>query len=185
MTLPWPYIEKMATFMLKKRSKRCSRQESIVINSRNYNRKNKIYAFIEKIKAEHSLPDRINYDCTIVLTEGGPTSHDKGCGCLAFMTGHSPRGGVLQVGRGGDVARIYRIAYALNRLHSKWSQPGIKHKKRWRMTKAGVRISAKIRQIVQDLHEKLTKFLCTSFSVILLSCKYESSKKIRSGQRKL
>jgi hypothetical protein len=52
-----------------KEEKRAKQQtESIVINSRNYNRKNKIYAFIEKIKAEHSFPDRINYDCRIVLT---------------------------------------------------------------------------------------------------------------------
>jgi len=52
---------------VKKRSKRCSRQEGIVINSRNYNRKNKIYVFIEKIKAEHSFSDRMNYDCGIAL----------------------------------------------------------------------------------------------------------------------
>jgi len=72
----------MAKFMLKKGSRRSSRQESIIISSRSYNRKNKIYAFIKKIKAEHSLADRINYDCTIVLTERGLGAHVKACDCF-------------------------------------------------------------------------------------------------------
>jgi len=63
---------------------------------------------------------------------------------------------VLQVGK-GDVARIYHLAYALDRLHSKWSQKSIKREKRWRMRKAGARASAKIRQLVPDLHKKLAK----------------------------
>jgi len=49
----------MAKFMLKKRSKRCSRQEGIVINSRNYNRKNGMFGFVKKIKAEKPLPQSI------------------------------------------------------------------------------------------------------------------------------
>jgi len=79
----------------------------------------------------------------------------------------SPRGEVLQVGK-VDVARIYSLAHARDRLQSKWSQKGVKHGKRWRMRKAGARASAKIHQLVQDLHEKLAKFLCTNFSIILL-----------------
>jgi transposase len=81
------------------------------------------------------------------------------------MTGHSPRGGVLQVGRGGDVARIYRIADAVDGLYSKKSQKGIKHGQRWQMRKVDARISAKIRQIVQDLHEKLDNFFASAFPV--------------------
>jgi len=51
------------------------------------------------------------------------------------------------------------------------------------MRKAGARASAKIHQLVQDLHEKLAKFLCTNFSVILFP-KFESSKMIHRSQRK-
>ena len=47
-------------------------------------------------------------------------------GVRTFMTGYSPRGEVLQVVK-GDAVRIYRLAYALDRLHSKWSQKGVKH----------------------------------------------------------
>jgi len=62
-------------------------------------------------------------------------------------------------------ARIDRLAYALDLLHSKWSQKGVKHRKRRRMRKAGARASARIHQLVQDLHE--AKFLCANFSIIL------------------
>jgi len=91
-------------------------------------------------------------------------------------------GVVLQVGK-GDVARIYHLAYALDRLHSNWSQKGVKHGKRWRMRKAGARIRAKIHQLVQDLHEKLANFLCTNFSLILL-LKFQTSTIIRRRKRK-
>jgi hypothetical protein len=52
---------------------------------------------------------------------------------LAYLLPHgehskedSPRGEVLQVGK-GDVARVYCLAYVLDRLHSKWRQKGVKH----------------------------------------------------------
>jgi len=63
-------------------------------------------------------------------------------GVRTFMTGYSPRGAVLQVDK-RHVARICRLAHAVDRLHSNWSQQGRKHWKRWRMRKAGARISAK------------------------------------------
>jgi hypothetical protein len=40
--------------------------------------------------------------------------------------------------------------------------------------KQGARVSAKIHQLVQDLHEKLAKFLCTNFSIILFP-KFQTS----------
>jgi len=77
-------------------------------------------------------------------------------GIRTFMAGYSPRCELLQVVK-GDAVRIYRLAYARGRLQSKWSQKGVKHGKRWRMRKAGARASAKIRQLVPDLHKKLAK----------------------------
>jgi hypothetical protein len=47
--------------------------------------------------------------------------------------------------------------------------------------KAGARTSAKIHQLNQDLHEKLAKFLCTSFSIILRR-KFQSSVMFRCGK---
>jgi hypothetical protein len=90
-----------------------------------------------------------------------------------YSTGYSSRGKVLQVGK-GDVARIHRLTYVVDHLHSKWSQKGVKHGKRWQVRKAGARISTKNHQLVQDLHEKLARFLCTSFSIILLP-KFQAS----------
>jgi len=43
-------------FVIKKRTKGIVRQESIVIYSRNYNRKNGMFGFIKKMKAEKPLP---------------------------------------------------------------------------------------------------------------------------------
>ncbi|KAK4525468.1 hypothetical protein GAYE_SCF12G3376 [Galdieria yellowstonensis] len=94
----------------------------------------------------------------------------------------SPRGAVLQVGE-GDVARIYRLAYALDRLHSQWSQQGVKHGKGWRIRKAGATGSAKICHIVGDLYEKLAKFLCTNFCIILPP-KFQTFTILRRRKRK-
>jgi len=98
------------------------------------------------------------------------------------MTGYSSR--VHKLGKGGDVARIYRAVYVRDRLQSKQSQKGVKHGKRWQMRKAGARTSAKIRQLVQELHEKLAKFLCTNFSIILFP-KFQTSTMIHRRKRKL
>jgi putative transposase len=105
-------------------------------------------------------------------------------GIRTSMTGYSPRCELLQVAK-GDAVRIYHVAYALDRLYSKWSQQGVKHEKRWQIRKAGARASAKIRQLVQDLHEKLAKFLCTNFYIILLPKFQTSTIMIRRRKRKL
>jgi len=51
------------------------------------------------------------------------------------------------------------------------------------MREAGARASAKIHQLVQDLHEKLARFLCTNFSIILL-LKFQIATMIRRRKRK-
>jgi len=56
-------------------------------------------------------------------------------GIRTSMTGYSPHCELLQVAK-GDAVRMYHLAYALDRLYSKWSQKGGKHGKRWRMRKA-------------------------------------------------
>lgn len=58
-----------------------------------------------------------------------------------FMAGYSCCGQMLQVGKGAT-ARICRLPYALDWLHSEWAQLGINRKKIYHMTKAGARISA-------------------------------------------
>jgi transposase len=54
-------------FVIKRETKRRAKQESIFIHSRNYNRRNGMFGFIEKMKAEKPLPQSIHYDCRIVL----------------------------------------------------------------------------------------------------------------------
>jgi len=49
--------------------------------------------------------------------------------------------------------------------------------------KQGARVSAKIHQLVQDLHEKLAKFLCTNFSIILFP-KFQTSTMTHRRKRK-
>lgn len=52
------------------------------------------------------------------------------------------------------------------------------------MKKAALRINLKIRNLVDELHKKLSNWLLTNYQVILLP-KFETSKMIRRGQRRI
>ena len=63
---------------------------------------------------------------------------------------------------------IYRLCYTLDKLQSKWSQKTVRHASRYRMRKAAVRIRLKIRNLVDELHKRLVKWLCENYEVVLL-----------------
>ncbi len=44
----------------------------------------------------------------------------------------------------------------------------MKHSKRYQMKKAGLRIQHKIRNLVDELHKKMAKWLCSNYRLILL-----------------
>lgn len=52
------------------------------------------------------------------------------------------------------------------------------------MRKAGARIRTKIRQLIDDFHRKLAKFLCTNYNVVLLPS-FQTKNMLRRGQRRI
>jgi putative transposase len=148
----------------------------------------------------HHMPKKLDYDSRLVLErrtnvfylcvpkplevqaeKQGPTEKRRVIaldpGVRTFMTGYDPRGEAFEFGR-ADIERIQRLCYFYDKLQSKWSQKGdgnVKHHRRWRMRKAGARIQAKIRHLVDDVHCRVVKFLVSRYSVILLP-KFETSK---------
>jgi len=68
----------------------------------------------------------------------------------------------------GDVTRLTRLCHAHDRLQSRWSQPGVRHRRRYRLQRAGRRILAKVHDLVRDLHRRLARWLCEGYRAIVL-----------------
>ena len=74
----------------------------------------------------------------------------------------------MEVGA-GDMERIYRLCYILDDLMSRSSgKYKIKYQRRRRMRKVASRIRRNIRNLVDEVHCKLAKYLCETYHVILL-----------------
>jgi len=103
-------------------------------------------------------------------------------GLRTFQTTYSPDGRTLEFGRdskvnptgkknkkgNGGISRIMRLCIHLDKLQSKWSQPDVRHRKRYTMKRAGARIRKKIQDLVLDIHHKTAKFLCENYQVVLV-----------------
>ena len=72
----------------------------------------------------------------------------------------------------------------MDRLQSQWSQKEIKHKKRYKLKRAAKRIRRKIKNLVKEVHDKLIKYLCVNYSIILLPV-FETQKMILRKTRKI
>lgn len=100
------------------------------------------------------------------------------------MMGYSPEGTIAEWGK-GDMTRIFRLCKVHDNLESRWSQKGVvKHRKRYRLKKAAARIRQKIRNLVDELHKKLTKWLVSNYETILLP-KFETSNMVTRAQRRI
>jgi hypothetical protein len=60
-------------------------------------------------------------------------------GMRTFCSGYDPDGIIVVVGK-SDISRIYRLCNSYDKLQSKWSQPEINYRKRYRYKKGGARI---------------------------------------------
>lgn len=100
-------------------------------------------------------------------------------GVRSFMTGFSPgKEGVMEWGV-GDRTRLFRLCCAYDDLQSRWSKE--KHRKRYRMQRAGRRIQERIRNLVNEVHCKLVKWLVTNFDLVLLP-KFETQSMCQKTQ---
>ena len=200
---------KRARFSLKFRSRK-DLSQSLVVLSKHWGHSRGIYADVlggKVLKSSEPLPEKLGYDSRLVrnslgqwflclplplsvsenqapvdeLWTDGVISLDPGV--RTFVTGYDPSGLVCEWGK-NDIGRIYRLCHTLDKLHSKWSQKTLRHRKRYRLKKAGKRIRLKIRNLVDEFHKKLSTWLCKNYRVILLP-KFETSTMIRRGQRKI
>jgi len=130
--------------------------------------------------------------------ENGIVSLDPGV--RTFMTGYSPGGHAFEWGwtdivrrtkktRQTDkthptsMGRLARLCHALDKLQSKWSQADVRHRKRYTMQRAGRRIRKKIHCLVDDVHRKLSKWLCENYTTVLLP-KFETQKMVSRARRR-
>lgn len=162
----------------------------------------------EPIKGAEPLPEKLEYDSRLqrnrygefylciplpleirsesqtpkhTMLEEGIISLDPGV--RTFMTGYSPCGDTYEWGK-GDIGRIYRLCHSLDKLQSKWSQANVRHKQRYNMKRAGTKIRKKIRNLVDELHKKMVKWLVENFRVVLLP-EFETQQMVKRLNRKI
>lgn len=88
-------------------------------------------------------------------------------GVKNFVVGYDPSGKVITWGE-NDIGRIARLLHYKRKLQGRIDlEP--KNKKRRSMRTALLRIGEKIHNLVNDMHKKLAKFLCSNYSNIFLS----------------
>ena len=104
-------------------------------------------------------------------------------GVRTFVTGYDPSGGVCEWGK-HDIGRIYRLCHVLDKLQSEWGGKDVRHRRRYRLKRAGQRIRLKLRNLVDEFHKKLARWLCENYRVILLPV-FKTQGMIRRGHRKI
>lgn len=162
----------------------------------------------EPLKASEPLPDKLDYTVRLIRMRDGkyylaiPQPLDvrgdnqaplfkmeeesivaMDPGVRTFMTTYSADGIVTEWGK-ADMTRIYRLCRAVDLLQSKWSQKEVKHKKRYKMKRAALRIRRKIKDLVTEVHRKLAKFLVENYRLVLLP-KFETKQMVRRGARRI
>ena len=192
------------------RSKK-NESESIVIHSKHWKKSGIFHPQSfgkEPIRGTEPLPDKLYYDSRIQRNRLGefylcipmpleirsdnqtPKWKNIEDGILAidpgvrtFATTYSPDGTVTEWGK-SDISRIYRLCHASDDLQSRWSQKGIRHKKRYRMRMAARKIRRKIHNLVDELHKKLSLWIVQNHHTVLLPS-FETQQMVRRGHRRI
>lgn len=195
------------------RSKKELMSESIVIHQKHWRHgAGSAYSFLHDIKSNERLPQDIIYDSRLtkkrdgsfyfcllgpVLPQEGPRPR-KICsidpGVRTFATIYDPGGGTIEEWGSQDMSRIFRLAYQIDHLQSRWSKasnadwkPGeewMDAKQRRKLKQAASRLRSKIKNLVNDLHCKLALHLCRHYETIIIPV-FETQGMIAKGQRKI
>jgi putative transposase len=155
----------------------------------------------EPIKSAEEPLDKLEYDARLVRKRYGyfylciPKKLDKYNGppqnkviafdseVRTFCTGYDPDGIIVEVGK-SDISKIDKLCYHYDKLQSKWSQPEINYQKRYRCKRAGARMQRRIQNLVDELHKKVTKWICENYNTILLR-KFETQRIVFRSRRKI
>ena len=200
--------KKQTKFHLKFRTRR-DPQQSIVIHHKHWGQKRGMYSDLvgpKTIRAVEELPEKLLYDSRLIRTRLGhyymcipqPLSvrsenQAPSCGhgavvaldpgVRAFMTAYDTGGRATSWGN-HDTNRLERLSQGVAKLQRKWSTPDVRHRRRYRLKRAGRRIRLKIRNLVDDLHKRLAKWLCRNFRCILIP-KFQVTSMVARGNRKI
>jgi putative transposase len=182
--------------------------DSIVIGSRQWKGTGVVFPkFMGKtpIKAREPLPGKLDYDTRLQRTRlgkfylcvlaprykrEGPIPLDDGSSVIAFdpgvrtvLTGYSPDGSITEIGK-GESKRIERLLRHLDKLQSKCKDKTATAQQRYQRRRAALRMRAKLKHLVHDVHHKVAKFLCLNYRTVLLPV-FGTQKQMKKAGRKI
>lgn len=150
-----------------------------------------------KLRAEKPLPETLEHDTRLVRTrlgkyyisiqvaikapsvDGATEENQFGClsgkrvialdpGVRTFMTGYDKDGVLHEWGTSPSRSRMVRLCLKYDRVRSKMDHKATRSRLRCRLRKVSLRLQVKIRNLVQDIHRKLSKWLCENYDHILI-----------------
>jgi putative transposase len=98
-----------------------------------------------------------------------------------FLTGYDGET-VLEIGK-GDIERIVRLCFHLDKLISRAYRRQIKSKYRRSLLRAASRIRVKIRNLVDELHRQIASYLVGNYKVVFIPTFERSSMVLKSKRR--
>jgi len=202
------FAAKRKKFTIRYKSKKAA-SDSIVIGARQWKSAGLFFPkFWGKtpIKACEPLPDKLDYDTRLQRTRLGdfylcllsplvrksdsqaPPNTGRQTvaldpGVRTFQTAYFPDGSTTEFGK-GDIGRLVQLCWALDKLQSRWSQPGVRHRQRYSMQRAGRRIRTRIKNLVHDMHHSVAAELCRNNRTILIPL-FESKDKVMKVKRRI
>ena len=136
------------------------------------------------------IRDKLNRYWFCYQSESTPitkSNHDKpkaiafDPGVRTFMTGYDPDGLVFEVGN-NDMTSLFKRGISMDITKSKMSKCNAR--KRWKLKRALLRTAQFIKNRVDEVHCKTTKWVSDNYDVVMLP-KFETSKMVKRGERKI
>lgn len=190
-------------FRMKYKTKK-DRSQTISILARDWNRNRGEYAFLKTVIVSERPPE-INHTVNVTMNRLGHfymcvsipldvSDNQDGVkgkvisldpGVRTFMTGYDPNGRVVEWGN-GDLNKIFRLSKRYDKLQKdKDLAIGRKNKrKRYKLKIKMYRIIVRIRNLINECHHQLARWLCENYEIILIPI-FETSNMVLKNKRKI
>jgi len=180
--------------------------QSIGLRKKHWNKKRGVFSdvfSVQNLRCEQELPEKLDHDCRFVRTRLGhyylcmpvdvkssdsqaPLASQHSTisldpGVRTFMTGFDADGLCCEWGK-DDMTKIFRLCHSVDSLQRRWK--GVRHHQRYRMKIAARRVRLKIRNLVDEMHKKLAKWLCENYRCVIIP-EFEPSQMVIKGNRKV
>jgi putative transposase len=181
-------------------------QESLVVHKKHWGHQRGAFADLfgpNVIESSEPLPDNLCADTRLLRNRLGhfylvilspletrsenqaPPEHSiiaLDPGNRTFMTGYDAnRFRVVEWGA-GDMKRLYNLCFLIDKFQSLCTKTS--HRQRYRWKKRMMTWRFRMRNLVDELHKKLARWLCENYRLILLP-KFETSKMVKRRMRKI